>query len=421
MLFLIYVISWYLQLTSRLQFLKAVRFEFLLGSVLLLLSLMKDKVPNISFKPSGLLFIVIFYFVVCLIRVIFSPNIERSWFVFSTYVLKYSCFAIFIYKFVIGPFELKMLLASIFLAWMKLGLEGFVGTITGSMMWMNQGVMRLHGSSGFYSHPNSFSGFAIGTLPFIYFLFKAVKSKILRILLLLQAAFSLNIILHTGSRTGYVAFFILLLCAFFVTQKKIIFSIFLCCIFLVAIPYIPQQYMDRMETIKTGKDKSGQSTEKRKQILADAVYIFLDNPCGVGVGSFPEVRQRYFERSQDTHNLYLQIATNLGIQGLLIFGLMILKIISILSHVIKSVDIQMKKLLEKKIITENEQLYRQANDLEIIKACAEAVRMFIFARLFLGLFGHDLYEIYWWFAIGFTASLYRILQIAEKKTDLVLN
>jgi Mg2+ and Co2+ transporter CorA len=49
------------------------------------------------------------------------------------------------------------------------------------------------------------------------------------------------------------------------------------------------------------------------------------------------------------------------------------------------------------------------NDLKLLKAVSLATTAFIIIRLTLGLFGMDLYEIYWWFAIGVTTALYSML------------
>src|SRR5690606_31919493 len=91
------------------------------------------------------------------------------------------------------------------LAWFKIASEGFIGWGTGSMLWENQGIQRLHGSTMMFRHPNSYSGFAVGCLSFGFFLISAVKSKLLKFFFLVLLAFSLVIIVTTGSRTGYVA------------------------------------------------------------------------------------------------------------------------------------------------------------------------------------------------------------------------
>ena len=52
----------------------------------------------------------------------------------------------------------------------------------------------------------------------------------------------------------------------------------------------------------------------------------------------------------------------------------------------------------------------------LMQAVAKAVFLFICVRLGLGLFGMDLYEIYWWFALGTTIALYKMNEVAEQKT-----
>jgi hypothetical protein len=37
--------------------------------------------------------------------------------------------------------------------------------------------------------------------------------------------------------------------------------------------------------------------------------------------------------------------------------------------------------------------------------------------LALGLFGHDLFEIYWWFTIGFAVAIARMMSVALRRTD----
>ncbi len=48
------------------------------------------------------------------------------------------------------------------------------------------------------------------------------------------------------------------------------------------------------------------------------------------------------------------------------------------------------------------------SDLLLLQAICRALAGFIFVRLVLGIFGMDLYEIYWWFAGGLAISLLKI-------------
>ena len=58
-------------------------------------------------------------------------------------------------------------------------------------------------------------------------------------------------------------------------------------------------------------------------------------------------------------------------------------------------------------------------DLELVVACARGLFLFVIVRLILGVFGMDLYEIYWWFAIGLTIAIFNIGRAAEEKTSLL--
>lgn len=416
-LFLIYVITWYMQLGTRLDILGNIRFEFLIAALLGALALLTFK--KRAETPSGLLHLVVLFYLCCGFSFIFTPSIDRSWTVFLNYVIKYSFFSFFVYSFVKSPNGLRFFLVAIFLAWTKMGQEGLYGAVTGSMMWMNQGVMRLHGATGSYFHPNSFSGFAIGTLPFIYYYFPIV-GKLTQAILCVNLVFALNIILHTGSRTGYVAFIGIIIYGLVKSSKKLKLIVYSLCLAVLIVPQIPTQYTERFESIISGKDKAGKSTEKRKEILRDAVTVFAENPLGVGVGAFPDVRYQRFGRHQDTHNLYLQIATNLGIQGLIVFSSLIFLLFRKLTFVINSAKAQLHMVLvnmQHPNDTGVDDLISFDRDLKLIMATAEALKMYIVARLILGIFGHDLFEIYWWFSIGITSSLFYIVQVTKKRLE----
>ena len=165
--------------------------------------------------------------------------------------------------------------------------------------------MRLHGSTGLYEHPNSFAGMALGTLPFILYLFP-IANKWIKALLLLQLIFALNIILYTGSRTGYIGFIAVLLVFIARSKRKIEILIILSIGILLAAQFAPEQYRDRFVSIfqistetegtsistefgKTSKViEGGQgSVSARIQIFKDSLDIFLSHPLGVGVSAFP--------------------------------------------------------------------------------------------------------------------------------------
>jgi putative inorganic carbon (HCO3(-)) transporter len=413
--FTAYIITWFMQLGSRVEFLGAIRFEFLLGVGLIVAALF---VPRQKPRVTSNLYAYIAWFLVALLTQIpFSANVEYSWLVFVDRVVKFAFMAVFIVVFVRSPTSLRFFIAAFLLAWFKMGQEGLWGQLSGSLVWQNQGVMRLHGVTSLYEHPNSFSGLGLGMLPFIYYLFP-LANKWQKVFLLVLLAFALNIVLYTGSRTGYVGFLLFAAYAFWQSKYKWRTMIIGAIVAVVALPMIPQQYIERFASI-TGSEKEGQSKYRRLEILQDAVIIFAEHPFGVGVAAFPFVRQERFGRSQDTHNLYLEVATNLGIQGLIIWAMLIFAVFRSIRRLLRSMDDQLKKLGPRGPPDPDPKspLAKHIADLRLMRAILLAASGYMVIRLSVGLFGMDLYEIYWWFTMGIVIAVHNMNQVAERLTE----
>lgn len=390
----LYIVTWFLQLGIRVEILYAIRFEMLLGLTLGVAAL--KRLASDKQKSSGLTAPIVVWMVVLSIYTIFSFDITTSWNVFLNRVIKFSMLALYLYAFIRTEKEMKIVLAAFILAMLKLGQEGFFGWLTGGLVWENQGIMRLHGSVPLYEHPNSFSGMAIGCLPFVFYLLPLVTLRIKAILLVL-AFFCGVIILYSGSRTGYVATLFLTL-MFYREKLKASWAKYTMIgvvVVIATISFIPEQYLERFESIYTHKEAQGASTSARILIIADAIEIFFEHPLGVGVSAFPFVRMETFGRFQDTHNMYLELLTNLSFLGVFSFFWFVFRLLKI------NKNIAGQKL---------------ASPLSV--AVSKIVIAYIYARLILGLFGMDTYEIYWWFAAGLTAANYRLTHsmISQKTT-----
>ncbi|WP_459947202.1 O-antigen ligase family protein [Desulfocastanea catecholica] len=419
LLFCGYVIYWYLQGGIRFHELGKIRFEFLYAGFLSVIALVTSRINKKETCP--LLPYICLFFLILIIQIPFSYDFETSWNTFIDRVVKFSFMAFFITSFVQSPRDLRYFLGAFLLACFKMGQEGLIGNLSGSMVWQNQGVMRLHGSTPIYFHPNSFAGMALGTIPFVITLWP-IASKAVKAFLFVLALFAMNIIIFTGSRTGYVGFIILLFFIVFHSRGKS--KTFLVMIMVVGllIFFAPKGYQERFASIYTGQDKEGNSTGARKRIIKDAWEIFLGHPLGVGIGAFPAIRKDVYGLSQDTHNLYLEVATNLGIQGVVVFTLLLIKTFRLLKELQISFFSQREKILdyikkEKIPDCSIQKIEQHLRDIRLMESVCRAVYLFIIVRLSLGLFGMDLYEIYWWFAFGIVISIWQMEIISRKITD----
>ncbi len=392
-----YIFAFYLELHFRIPALQVIRFQFTYGAIVGLLclhSFLSDNNKQASLNSvTKTTFLLIF---IMGIYTIFSMDRNVSVTIYSDRVIKFALVSFFIYSATRTPEDLRIIIGFILLAWLKIGQEGFVGWYTGNLVWENQGILRLHGSTAMYGHPNSFSGFAVGCLPFCIFLFGALKSNLLRAGIITIFLCSLIIIVTTGSRTGYLAVVIGAIYFFMkLNTGKFKIIILLLLTGALTINLVPQQYKERFTSIFTGQEKEGSSSEKRREIISDAVDVYIKYPLGIGVQAFPKVRNDLFGRHQNTHNLYLEILTNLGPIGFIVFFVFVFKLINI-----NKLNIQQLKSLS----------HLSRLDNLLLSNLSKAIIGFILLRLLLGLFGMDLYEIYWWIALGLTLAVTKLIK-----------
>ncbi|MBK8015274.1 MAG: O-antigen ligase family protein [Betaproteobacteria bacterium] len=231
--------------------------------------------------------------------------------------------------------------------------------------------------------------------------------------------------IYSGSRTAYLGLISLLLWWFFQSRKKRRFLAIATAVCILAVPLIPDQYIERFKSIG-GKEAEGHSKLARKQVMNDALVVFMENPLGIGVGSFPVVRAARFGREAvDTHNLYLEVATNLGVQGLVAFlGLVGVLLASFRdsARAFRGQQLQLIRLAGdgKLPAAASRHARRHFQDLAFCYAMAQATAGYILVRLVLGFFGMDLYEIYWWVGAGIAVSLAGLVTTTRKRTRFIV-
>jgi putative inorganic carbon (hco3(-)) transporter len=94
---------------------------------------------------------------------------------------------------------------------------------------------------------------------------------------------------------------------------------------LATIPMLPQSFTSRMSSIFNPEEDPTGSREARKVLLREGYEAFLQNPIvGLGAGQFqnhqPDARDGAW---RETHNAVLQVASELGIGGLVVFIVLI--------------------------------------------------------------------------------------------------
>lgn len=418
-IFLAFVVGRYIQINARAGLLEAIRLEFLLGasSCGLAVAYISGRSRPIA-GARGLIAAIALLFIVALTQLPFAADPVTARMIFGDRVFKFAMLTFLIAAFVESPRYLRWFVTAWLFAIFYITLEAFRGLLDGGLYWQNQGVMRLHGAVPNYAHPNSLGGVALGTIPFIWYFWNQFRRWFARAALLACATTSLVCVIYSGSRTAYVGLLGLVFWFWLQSERKFRFAMYVLVLGLGVVMLLPDQYIERFKSIG-GKEKEGQSKETRIEILHDAWTILLENPLGVGVASFPAKRIERFGRKQDTHNLYLEVATNLGIHGLAVFLALVYLMMRMYGKVIrtsKRLRFQLRRACREPGLARSALQTAKVidADLALLIATAQAAGGFIFARMLLGLFGMDLYEIYWWFGAGLAIALSAMLADARR-------
>jgi O-antigen ligase len=93
-------------------------------------------------------------------------------------------------------------------------------------------------------------------------------------------------------------------------------------VLLLVLPFAPSSYWERMASITDSSRDAHGSREARRILLGEAWQTFLTFPLhGVGAQQFANYNPPgRIETWRETHNVVLQVAAELGILGLAVFG-----------------------------------------------------------------------------------------------------
>lgn len=418
-LFLVFVVARYMQWGARQPIFAAIRIEFTLGLLLTVLcTVMLMSRPFRLARAQGVLAGIALLFLVMLVQLPFSADPVIADNMFNDRVVKFAFLTFFMVVLLESPRYMMLFLLAFLLSCFYITQESVRGLISGGLVWENQGVMRLHGAVPIYAHPNSLGGLAMSTVPFCVFLIPVIRAWYLRAGLLVLLVLALTCVLYTGSRTAWVAMIAFLVFWFFTTKRKLRWLVRAVIVGSVVVALIPAQYKERFASITGGQEVEGRSRESRLVIMQDALAVFMKHPAGVGLGSFPAVRAQMFGRAQDTHNLYLEIATNLGVQGLAVFLFLMVMLLNAYRAASRGFSALHASMLPRVREVDRRtplgrRVERHVADLQFLKAVATAAAGYLYVRLVLGFFGMDLYEVYWWFGSGLAISLLALTRNAE--------
>jgi putative inorganic carbon (hco3(-)) transporter len=188
--------------------------------------------------------------------------------------------------------------------------------------------------SGPIGDPNFFAQIMLIIVPLAFSRFLSEKSPILKMLALWGFVASLMTVVFTFSRGAFVALLLMSVLMFYFHPPKLrelLLSLF---VIVLAIPYIPAGYMERVLTLDdlvggSATTQTDVSFRGRSSEYTAAWMMFADHPLvGVGIENYESYYQRYSRQigldsrseARSAHSLYLETAAELGLAGLAVLA-----------------------------------------------------------------------------------------------------
>lgn len=321
-LYLLFVISWFLHLGTRLPALGLVRFDLLLICILssLALSSKRDSGARRT-ETDKLLRTLIVYSVLTI------PFVEWPGSVIRTGIpdfIKGVVFYYFTIAFVRTERDLKKFVF-VFVAcqlWRILEplylhiTEDYWGSFASMADW--ESMDRLSGAPSDTVNPNGLAFIICTVLPFLYLIAGlSWKGRLAFALFTPACIYTLTL---TGSRSGILGLVIVFLGILKKSERRVIWALSGVLLVVVGFPLLSPSIQDRYLSIIGKGNKNAATAEGRVTGVQENFVVALHRPLfGHGLGTSREVNANFGDNDKPAHNLYAEVAQELGFIGLVIF------------------------------------------------------------------------------------------------------
>jgi O-antigen ligase len=188
---------------------------------------------------------------------------------------------------------------------------------------------RLRGSvGGMFENPNDLALNLVTFMAPALFIVIQDKKASRRLFAAALAVVMLAAIVFTKSRSGFLGLIGMTAVVMFYTMRVkpgFVFAVVLAG--MMALPAMPSSFWDRMDSIMNAEEDPTGSRAARLRLFDQGVQVFLDNPItGIGAGQFQNYNAPgVVEKWRVTHNVWLQVASELGIFGLFTFAFLVIR------------------------------------------------------------------------------------------------
>jgi probable O-glycosylation ligase (exosortase A-associated) len=208
------------------------------------------------------------------------------------------------------------------LIWIVTASVAFYGVKGGLFSLREGGEFRVYGPAGSFIEENNALALAtIMTIPLLVYAYLQAKHRWLRWALLASMVLCGVSVLGSHSRGGFVAIIVMLAFLWFKSHAKALTGLVLIALIPVGIGFMPDKWVDRMNTIETYEED--ESAMGRINAWETAYNVAVDRPLG---GGFEMASRNVFNRYapdpsvvRAAHSIYFQVLGEHGFLGLALF------------------------------------------------------------------------------------------------------
>jgi O-antigen ligase len=185
---------------------------------------------------------------------------------------------------------------------------------------------RVQGAGGLFGNPNDMALNLVAFLPLAVILALGRQRPWIRATLAIGTPAILAAIVFSKSRGGTLGLVgMLVVLLFQIRRVRPSVAVVVIAVSLCTIPLLPASFTQRMSSIFHPEEDPTGSREARKRLLREAWQAYLERPAlGLGAGQFVNYNPSGREETwREAHNAWLQVASELGTGGLIIFGVIV--------------------------------------------------------------------------------------------------
>jgi O-antigen ligase len=182
--------------------------------------------------------------------------------------------------------------------------------------------------SGIFRNPNDLALNMVAVLPLGVLVALNGRTTLRRVIAAGCGVLMLATIVASHSRSGSVGLVAMLLfMGVYLLRRRPGLVMAAVVMLALALPLTPESYWHRLSSITDGSQDETGSREARRVLLREGYLAFAANPLtGVGAGQFKNYSPEHrVEAWRETHNVLLQVASELGVLGLAVFTFLLVR------------------------------------------------------------------------------------------------